>query len=60
MTTRWTLFVEHLPDMDGQRKTTMGHQVFDTEAEALAEKDRQRRQNLPFRSWPVSFEDPRP
>lgn len=54
------LFVEHLPDtITGKRKTSMGYVVYDTEEAAENERTTLRRQNLPFKSWVISFEDPR-
>lgn len=59
----YALFVQLLPRKAGEELTrdrlVMHHETFDTEQEAENEQRKLRGQNLPFRTWIVSFEDPR-
>lgn len=55
----WGTLVRFLPDIHtGEVRYAMGHKVFESREQAQDECDRARRENLPFRSWPVRVESP--
>lgn len=55
----YAVFCRMLPRNDEPPPLRMVHETFASEEEAQAHVDEIRRQNLPYRGWVVSFEDPR-
>lgn len=55
----YTLVCVMLPTIEGEVKVQMDNQTFDTHEKAESRKKALDRMNLPFKSYVISFDDPR-